>query len=44
MCNFFDFNGDGKVDALEFMAATALDPNNPLNRTSDDDDKDEEEK
>lgn len=44
MCNFFDFNGDGKVDALEFLAATALDPNNPLNRTSDDDDKDEEEK
>lgn len=42
MCNFFDFNGDGKVDAFEFLMATAADPNNPLNQPTEDDDDEEE--
>ena len=42
MCNFFDFNGDGKVDAFEFLRATAADPNNPLNQPPEDDDDEEE--
>lgn len=39
MCNFFDFNGDGEVDAFEFLMATALDPNNPLNQNDDDEEE-----
>lgn len=41
MCNFFDFNGDGKVDAFEFLMATAADPNNPLNQPPEDDEEEE---
>lgn len=41
MCNFFDFNGDGKVDAFEFLMATAADPNNPLNQSTEDDKEEE---
>lgn len=43
MCNFFDFNGEGKVDAFEFLMATAADPNNPLNQSTEDEDDEEEE-
>ena len=42
MCNFFDFNGDGKVDAFEFLMATAADPNNPLNQPTEDEDDEEQ--
>lgn len=37
MKNFFDLNGDGKVDALEFLIATAQDPNNPFNTDDEED-------
>lgn len=37
MCDFFDFNKDGKVDAFEFFLTSALDPNNPLNQDSEQD-------
>ena len=30
MGKLFDFNGDGNVDMLEMLIATAGDPNNPL--------------
>ena len=43
MGNFFDFNGDGKVDAFEFLMATAADPNNPFNQPPEGDDDEEEE-
>lgn len=39
MKNFFDLNGDGKVDALEFLIATAQDPNNPFNTADEEDDE-----
>lgn len=37
MKNFFDLNGDGKVDALEFLIATAQDLNNPFNTDDEED-------
>lgn len=39
MKNFFDLNGDGKVDALEFLIATAQDPNNPFSTDDEEDDE-----
>ena len=32
----FDFNGDGKMDMLEFLIGTAGDPDNPLHDANDD--------
>lgn len=39
MGKLFDFNGDGNVDALEMLIATAGDPNNPFHSILDDSDK-----
>ena len=39
----FDFNGDGRMDMLEFLIVTANDPDNPINRDEDADCDDEQE-
>ena len=36
MSDPFDFNNNGESDLLDFLIATELDPNNPLNVTKDD--------
>ena len=33
MKNPFDFNNNGKLDLVDFLVASELDPNNPLNDT-----------
>lgn len=33
MKNPFDFNNNGKLDLIDFLVASELDPNNPLNDT-----------
>ena len=39
MVKLFDFNGDGNVDALEMLIATAGDPINPLHNILEDSDE-----
>lgn len=39
MEKLFDFNGDGNVDMLEMLIATASDPNNPFHSILEDSDE-----
>lgn len=39
MGKLFDFNGDGNVDMLEMLMATAGAPNNPLHNILEDSDE-----
>ena len=39
----FDFNNNGKLDLVDFLVASELDPNNPLNMIPDDDENTESE-
>lgn len=43
MKNPFDFNDNGKLDLVDFLVASELDPNNPLNMIPDDDENTESE-
>ena len=43
MKNPFDFNNNGKLDLVDFLVASELDPNNPLNTIPDDDEDAESE-